>query len=294
VRVIDEDPGVPLDLNAEPRLRAVLAEVAEKIATPPVDAVYLTPGVEVAVLERGGLRARFGRRTRRCLVLGVGVLDGMPLRAFKAILGHEYGHLRNEDTAGGAFAAAVERSLITMLMRIARSGAGTWYNPAWWFLRGYLRVFSRLTRGACRLQEILADRWATTAYGAAAFERGLRHVVARSVAFDAQAQTVLKQVIGEKLPLANLYSWNVPSDGSLDAKIEQALEREPSAHDSHPPPTQRIAWVRALGASGTPASPDDDDPAWTLLSDREALERKMTDEIRQNVEERHQVRIAAA
>ena len=51
---------------------------------------------------------------KRALVLGAGVLDGMKLRAFKGILAHEYGHFHNEDTAGGGFALAVRRSVLTM------------------------------------------------------------------------------------------------------------------------------------------------------------------------------------
>lgn len=176
VKVEDSDPGVRLDLEKEPKLRALLDDVAKQIGTRAVDNVYLTPGTEVAVTERGK-----GKTKERCLILGVAVLEGLALRPFKAVLGHEYGHFTNRDTAGGAYALAVRNSLDATAYALAANGAAAWYNPAWLFVNGFHRVFTRISQGASRLQEVLADRWAVFAYGAEAFERGLRHVVERSV-----------------------------------------------------------------------------------------------------------------
>jgi len=184
VRRVDEDPGERLDLDRHPRVRSVLDEVAQRVGTRPVDNVYMTPGAQVAVMERGrSLLARARGRAERCLILGAAALDGMRLGPLKAILAHEYGHFSNRDTAGGGFALAVRRSLLTMGQGIARSGAARWYNPAWLFVNGFYRVFLRISQGASRLQEVLADRWAALAFGSRAFEEGLRHIVARSVRF---------------------------------------------------------------------------------------------------------------
>src|SRR4029079_12221765 len=131
-------------------------------------------------------------------------LEGMRLGPLKAVLAHEYGHLTNRDTAGGGFALAGRRSLHTMAQSLASSGAAAWYNPAWLFLNGFYRVFLRISQGASRLQEVLADRWAVFAYGADAFEAGLRHVIERSVRFDAHVGATINEVVKQKLPLANL------------------------------------------------------------------------------------------
>src|SRR6185295_2261026 len=124
-----------LDLGREPAVRELLDEVAAKVGTRAVDAVYLTPGTAVAVFERGGMLKQLRGKSERCLVLGLGVLDGMALAEFKAILAHEYGHFSNRDTAGGGLALSVRRSLLTMAQGLAEGGAATWYNPAWWFFR---------------------------------------------------------------------------------------------------------------------------------------------------------------
>ncbi|WP_394847080.1 M48 family metallopeptidase [Pendulispora brunnea] len=279
-----KDPGEPLDLAAEPKLRALLREVADKVGTRMVDRVYLTTGTQLAVTERGGGWLQVRGKTERCLLVGAAVLEGMPIRAFKAILAHEYGHFKNEDTAGGGFALAMQRSLITMALSLARGGAANAMSPAWWFVRGFHLVFLRISHGASRLQEILADRWAALAYGSASFERGLRHVIERSVRFDAHANAALKEVLEKQVPLANFYAYApeaAASETELADALDKALGRPASPYDSHPPPHQRIAWVNALAASGDPAQPDEEEgDAWTLFSDRTGIEERMTGVIR--------------
>jgi Zn-dependent protease with chaperone function/Flp pilus assembly protein TadD len=293
VKRLADDPGVRLDLAQEPALRDALAEVAGVVGTREVDAVYLLPGTEIAVAERR-VPGRQGKERR--LILGVGVLEGMKKGWLKSILAHEHGHFRNEDTAGGDVALAVRRSLVVMTIRLARSGAAAWYNPAWLFVRMYYAAFLRISQGASRLQEVLADRWAALAYGSAAFEAGLRHVIARDALFEKRAQHVLADVIDRKQPLANLYQHEPakpfdPRDAEGDAAF--AMDRPPAPYDSHPAPRQRLAWVAALDAPAR-ANPDDDEPAWSLFRDRAEIERRMTDHVRDAVAKNHGVRIAAA
>src|SRR6185503_9969406 len=170
----------------------------------------------------------------------------------KAILGHEYGHYSNRDTAGGAFALSVRNSLAATAHGLASGGAASWYNPAWLFVNGFNRVFLRISEGASRLQEVLADRWAVFAYGADAFEAGLRHVVERGVRFDAHVGLTLKEVVDGKVPLANLYTYapkEKPED--LSNAIEEALNRKSSPYDSHPTPAERFALIHTLPQHGS-------------------------------------------
>jgi Zn-dependent protease with chaperone function len=295
-RARDEDPGLKVAEGEHPRLRRVLDEVAAKIGTRAVTNVYLTPGTDLAVMERGGVFKQVRGHTERCLILGIGAIEGMAMRPFRAILAHEYGHFSNEDTAGGGFALAVRRSLVTTAVNLAQSGAAAWYNPAWLFVNGFYRVFLRISHGASRLQEVLADRWAAFAYGSRAFAEGLRHVIDRSIRFDAHANSVLKEVIEEKRPLPNLYAYRPAAalieESKIAESVEEAIHREPSPLDSHPRPADRIAWVEALGTTGAPPAADDADAVWTLFDDREAVERRLTDEVRQNVGAAHGVEIA--
>ncbi len=290
----DEDPGLRLAPGEEPRLQGLLGEVAGKIGTRPVDSIYLTPGTDLAVMERGGLLRQLRGDSERCLILGVAVLEGMKMGPFRAILAHEYGHFSNRDTAGGGFALAVRRSLSTMAEHLAQHGAAAWYNPAWLFVIGFQRVFLRVSQGASRLQEILADRWATFAYGAASFERGLRHVVERSIRFNAHAEAALGEVIEAKRPLPNLYAYRPskePDPNELGKGIEEAIHRDPSPYDSHPSPVHRIQWTRALAAPGATTSADDEAEVWSLFGDRTAVETRLTQEVKENLRARRGIAI---
>jgi Zn-dependent protease with chaperone function len=291
------EPGDKLDLAEHPKLRAVLEEVAGRIGTRPVDNVYMTPTTEVGVFERGGLLRQLTGRTERCLVLGAGVLDGFPIGAFKAVLAHEYGHFHNEDTAGGGFALAVRRSVFAMALSLAKGGAAGWYNPAWLFVSGFHKIFLRISQGASRLQEVLADRWAAFAYGAEAFTKGLTHVIERSIRFDLHTQVALVEVIEQKRALANLYRYRVrgktPAEKEIEKAIEEAIHAEPSPYDSHPSPVDRFAWVDALPKRAIESSPDDTLEVWALFGDRAKLEKQMTRKIREAVAMNHGVVIPA-
>jgi Zn-dependent protease with chaperone function len=294
IRARDEDPGDRLEAGKHPRLRRVLDEVAGQIGTRPVDNVYMTPGTDLAVTERGGMVEQVRGTSERCLILGAGVLDGMKMGPFRAILAHEYGHFSNRDTAGGGFALAVRRSLLTMAQALAEGGAATWYNPAWLFLYGFHLIFLRVSQGASRLQEIMADRWAAFAYGARAFEQGLRHVVERSIRFQAHANATLQEVVNGKTALANLYSYEPakpPTESEVAEAVNKAIHARPSPYDSHPSPVARFALVSALRTGGARRSADDEQDAWCLFDDPVAVQRWMTDRIRANVERNHGVAI---
>lgn len=278
-----EDPGARLDLDANPGLRATLDDVAATIGTRPVDAVFLTPGTEFAVFERGGMWRRLFGTPERCMILGVANLDGFRLAPFKSVLAHEYGHFSNRDTAGGGFALGVRRSVVTMAESLASAGVATSWNPAWLFVRAFHSTFLRVSQGASRLQEILADRAAAVAYGGPAFEEGFRHVIRRGVTFNAQANGLIGSLRGTNTRVTNLYAQStaVPiADDQVERAVEEIIEREPSPFDSHPRPADRIAWAHRISASPAPA---DERTAWDLFTDRVATELAMTDVIREDV-----------
>lgn len=281
----DAPPGEPLDLDEAPLLRQTLDEVAAKVGTRPVDEVYLEVGADIAVFERGGLLAKLRGQGQRCLLLGVAVLEGMDMQAFKAILAHEYGHFSNEDTAGGNFALAVRRSIVHSAQGLAELGAAAWYNPAWLFLNGFHKLFLRISQGASRLQEVLADRWAARSYGASSFERGLRHAIAVDLQFERHANAALQEVFESKGLLPNIYRYTTAEPAitasELEAKVEEAVDAEPSPYASHPRPADRFRWARAIA----PRDPDEgsSEPAWTLFPDRASIEVRLTDELRSRV-----------
>jgi len=282
IRRGDADPGVRLDLPTAPKLRILLDEVAEQIGTRPIDTVFLTPTGDLAVFERRG---------ERCLILGVGLLDGFSLRGFRAVLAHEYGHFANRDTAGGTQALAVRHSLEQMLATLRdpeqpSESLMDYLNPTWLFLSGFRAVFLRVSQGASRLQEYLADQWAAVAYGPDAFEEGFRHVVRSGLRSDLSFHATLEESLRLGRPIDNLFRARPAALEAVDfdVVVQEELARPAGPYDSHPSPLERFAWVRAVaeerGVGSPPLSLDD---AWSLFPNRDAIERSVTEQVCANL-----------
>jgi Zn-dependent protease with chaperone function len=281
----DAEPGRLLAREEAPGLWSVVEEVAERLDTRPVDAIYATPAPEIAVMERGGLWRKLHGAGQRCLILGLGALPGMTQGQFKAVLAHEYGHFSNRDTAGGYLARQVRASVNQLAFRLAMNGQARWYNPAWLFVNGFNRLFLRITLGASRLQEILADRYAAVAYGATNFGSGLRHIVRQSLLFDMQVNSEIQTAGTQGRDLQNIYALPVPQTDDqleqLEASTLQAMDRPTSPYSSHPAPQERIALLEHIDAVGD--LEEDQELVWDLLNDPEGLQAEMTKVVQRNV-----------
>jgi Zn-dependent protease with chaperone function len=104
VRIKQDDPGRTVKVDEMPELWQMVRGVAEHLGTRPVDATFLTPGVEIAVTEHGSVINKLRDKGQRILILGLGALAGLTQGELQGILAHEYGHFNNRDTAGGNFA----------------------------------------------------------------------------------------------------------------------------------------------------------------------------------------------
>jgi len=276
----DEDPGLRIDLEDHEALRKVLDDVAKAVGTRTVDEVYLVPGSTLSMTESGGFWKQARGRGARELVLGIGALDGLALGQLKALIAHECCHFRHEGTAGGDLALSVRRSLDLAEAHMEENGISSSFNPAWWLVASFRAAFLRMSQGAVRLQEILADLSAARAYGSAELVAGLAHVSRRAVTFEARAVAVFAQVKERKGPLQNLYTYELAEpldEDALEAEVEKAWSPLPAPFESHPRPNERATWLTAMKAKGAKTvTPDDAGPAWSVFGDREAIEEAMT------------------
>lgn len=274
----DEAPGRPLPREQAPGLWSVSEEVAKRLRTEPIQAVYVTPGTSIGVMERGGTLEKMRGGGERSLVLGLGALPGMTQGQFRAILAHEYGHFSNRDTAGGTLALRVKLAMQQLAHRLAMAGQARIYNPAWLFVNGFYRIFQRITLGASRLQEILADRFAALAYSSQGLASGLTHVVRQSLSFNMQVSQEVGQARETQRPLSNLY--NLPpiesgeKRGAFEDELKKLMERPTSTYDSHPAPKDRLQLLAQIQSRNPQFG--DADPAWDLLPDPEQLQTEMT------------------
>jgi hypothetical protein len=281
----EEDPGRPLREEEAPGLWALAREVAAAVGTRPVDEIRVTPGTDLAVYERGDSADKRQDKATRILILGVGVLNGFTLNAFRAVLAHEYGHFSHRDTAGGEVALRVMRDMLTFGYAMAEAGQAVWYNLAFQFLRAYHFIFRRLSHGATRLQEMLADRVAVYLYGARAFEEGLTHVIYRGAEFQHLAVREINAAARARRALQNLYELPEAKGGEAERDVETAfrlsLERKTSEDDTHPSPSERFRLAQRVKSKGEPPA---DGTVWELFADRESLTREMSDLVARNVQ----------
>jgi Zn-dependent protease with chaperone function len=276
VRVNAGEPGRSLRPEEAPGLWRLTREVAEKLGTRPLDEIRVAPGTEMAVYERGSYRDRRRDVGRRTLVMGLGLLADFDQNPFRAVLAHEYGHLSHRDTAGGDVALRVNQDMIKFAYAMAHAGQAVWWNIGFQFLRLYHFLFRRISHGATRLQEVLADRSAARLYGAQPFEEGLRHVVRRQIEFNHFARKEIEEALKSGRALQNVYALEMQSEKTLDEAIDHAINRQTSEDDTHPSPVDRFRLVSRVICQNAPAPSG---PMWDLFADREAITKEMSSQI---------------
>jgi Zn-dependent protease with chaperone function len=278
IKVKPEDPGRTLTREEAPALWKLTEEVAADLGTRPVQEIRITPLTELAVYERGTRKEKAQDKATRVLILGIGALNGFRAHAFRAVLAHEYGHFAHRDTAGGDVAFRVNNDMINFATAMARSGYAVWWNIGFLFVRIYHFLFRRISHGASRLQEVLADRMAALKYGADAFEEGLRHVIRRSVEFPVGANMEIAAATSGSRSLSNLYDVSVEIEPSA---IDEEISRPTSEDDTHPSAADRFRLVRQVqGPSGT----SDASMVWDLFQSRDTVTKEFTDLIDQSID----------
>jgi Zn-dependent protease with chaperone function len=287
VRTQDREPGGHrLEESEAPYFWQLVREVARRIETRPVDAIYITTDTSISVLERGGMLQKMRGNGKRCLVVGLGVLEGMDQGQLRAILAHEYGHFVNRDTAGGGLANQVELSMLQMAKGLAGRGVAGWFNPAWLFVTNYHRVYLRIILGASRLQEILADRYAALCYGAENLKEGLTHVIRQDLAFDMQVNLEVNQAKTEHRGLQNLYQLPpLPAQDQIEVKFQEIMRRVTGPYESHPAPAERFSYIKGIATNAM--FEEDHRPAGDLIPDLTRLQQEMTARIEKNLRSRH-------
>jgi Zn-dependent protease with chaperone function len=277
IRFTPSDPGRVLKQEEAPGLWQLMKEEANQMETRPVDEIRITTGTDLAVYERGTYRQRMRDKAHRILILGAGILDGFRRGSFKAVLAHEYGHFSHRDTAGGDAAMRVQRDIALFAVAMVQQGLSVWWNLAYWFLRIYDYLFRRISYGATRFQEVLADIVAVRHYGASAFEEGLQQVIRRDLEFEAVADKIDAGLLPCTLNhVRNLYETYQAEDERKEKELAHLLESrlsEKSSEDStHPSPSERFDLARRIRSG---SMTQDDLMVWDLFADSTGIKTEM-------------------
>jgi Zn-dependent protease with chaperone function len=284
VRRKDVQPGRLISRTDAPELWTLVEQVARKLETRPVDSIYVTPYASIAVNEKGSILKKLRRGGQRNLLIGMAVLPGLSQGQFASILAHEYGHFYNRDTAGGDLSYQVYETLNQMAIGLARGRARQAYNPVWWFVVTYHKIFLRVSQGASRLQEILADRFAAMAYGRTNFSEGLKNIIKQTIAFQLHANLEVSRSFELNQPISNIYTLPIQErlQGELEKRFDSAINQKTSPYDSHPSPMERIALIERMRI---PYAIDQENtaPVLDLFPNVEALQSELTGQLIKNV-----------
>lgn len=216
-------------------------------------------------------------KAERVLLVGVGVLNGFNQNAFRAVLAHEYGHFIHRDTAGGDMAMRVNSDMMKFARGMILSGQNTFWNLGFHFLRIFHRIFTRISHGAGRLQEALADRRSAFHFGAGAFEEGLSHVVRRGIEFEHLVDKEINSAVESSRPLLNIYELSGTDESghasTIEEEFQKTINRKTADTDTHPSPIERFRLARKVVSKEVTAATG---MVWDLFADRENLTREMS------------------
>ncbi|MDQ3935946.1 MAG: M48 family metallopeptidase [Actinomycetota bacterium] len=268
-----EEPGPRLARDQQPDLHAVVQEVADATGQEPPADVYLTPEVNAAVLDTGGL---FGAGGRRVMIIGLPLLDVLTVGQLRAVLAHEFGHYYGGDTRLGPwfFRAydAIARTVTNLEQR-----ESIWQKPFEWYGMFFLRRSAAIKRE----QEFKADELAAGAAGRSAAIECLNAVHSAGPAFDGYWESEVAPVLGSgaRAPLLGGFrafrsSENVKRviEDGLRADLEQP---ETDPYDTHPSLRERVGALERLPDDGREPNPGDERPAIALLRDPDRAEQDL-------------------
>ncbi|MFO0724063.1 MAG: M48 family metalloprotease [Myxococcota bacterium] len=267
-----EPPGPEITKRDQPRLFALIEEIASKMQQVMPTRVYLMPDVNAFVTQRGGFLGIGGHRV---MGMGLGLLAADNVSQLRATIAHEFGHFAGGDTKLGGLIYATRSAMLRTMANLQ----GSWLRaPFEWFWAAYMR----LTQAISRQQELLADEWSVKLAGKTAHISGLRAEAMHGAGFQVFFGQEVRPLLGQGVGPENVFDgYRRFAKSSAWGKIEGVLAKMTQEHqadpfDSHPALEERIAYAEKLGL---PDRPMDETPAFTLLDDPAKIEVAVSGEM---------------
>lgn len=267
-------PGPELTAEQEPRLFALIREIADATGQRMPRAVYLVPEVNAWVTQRGGV---IGIGSRRVMGIGLPLLVILRVSELRAVLAHEFGHFYSGDTGLGRLVYQTRTTLMRTVVTLVEHESILQLPFIW-----YARLFLWISHAVSRQQEYAADRLAARSVGAKPLIDGLTTVHGGAVAFSSYWSDDVVPVLqaGWRPPLAEGFGRFVAGPlGSrlLDMAMDAArASGRQDPYDTHPPLPDRIRALEALQDGGRI---DGDLAALALVHDLSRLERRLIEHL---------------
>ncbi|WTO35410.1 M48 family metalloprotease [Streptomyces achromogenes] len=299
----EDPPGLPVTDADEPRLWALVRELAAAAGTRAPDRILLTGEVNASVSEEPRLLGLLPGPRR--LTLGVPLLIGLTEAQLRSVLAHEYGHFTGGDTrlsalvvrgrvqigrvigqfhakADGKVAADRARQERASAKRVAKgrkakeidtTGVGATYRTMARIYTAYGKLYLRASLSTARGQEYAADLTAARIAGRDATASALREIPALSASHDFYLDSYATLGLQARLlpprgeffgGFGRLLAAREPEPAKPRAELP---EMPVGPYDSHPPIADRVRRIEALPADGR--ADEARGAALTLLTDPE-------------------------
>ncbi|WP_295488442.1 M48 family metallopeptidase [uncultured Pseudomonas sp.] len=254
--------GRTLSLQQAPAVWAWVRSLAEQVGAPTPD--HLVVGLDQSffvtsvpvVLQPSG-QALHGRT----LYLPLTALCALSQAETAAIIGHELGHFRSQDTERSSALAAQFGLMCAHYASLTEDdGPPPWLErPALWMAGQFLEQFERAVQHWSRVQELAADRVGAQVAGTQVFGQALLRIIA----LDEALPQVLAARGGDNL----LQAWQGHLREHPLVLDEQVLQHA-LAHpfDSHPPTALRLRELKVKADAELLATatrvPSEEDRRW--------------------------------
>ncbi|HSX69278.1 M48 family metallopeptidase [Nocardioides sp.] len=255
-----EPPGMLLTETAQPALWSEVRAIADFAGTRAPDEIRLVPEVNAAVSEEAKWLGLISG-TRR-MYLGVPLLLGLSRDQLRSVLAHELGHYSGKHTALGAITYRGQEAIARVLTGLGDSWTAKLFSL-------YARLYYAVSHTVSRRQELEADRLSAALVGSDIAAGALRELrpIDSAWGFYLDAYADLGSAVGHRP--TDLYEGFAaflasPTRQEQLAEVRaDASEGPRSVFDSHPPTSER---VRQLQAIGQPSAADTSGPAISLMA----------------------------
>ncbi len=285
------EPGCLFELQQEPKLEAYIKEICTEMNVKPPDSV-LFHAMDDFFVTSGKLETFNGRTKGRVLSISYPLLGVISKKELRAILVHEFAHLKGWDTiyttsvlpvyigTGEALDKMVETfdNQLAASRGLYRLGTLASYVPMLipkLALRFYLLIFRLIDMKVHRMRELRADAFACALCGTGTVRRALERVYQYGPAFHAFQNSFVLGGIDAGKANANFYGYFRESADDVVEQLGEALEEsnkgKGSLLDSHPILDKRLASLPEFPDSGS-----EDSKAMELIEATEQYDRFLT------------------
>jgi Zn-dependent protease with chaperone function len=247
----DLPAGLPLDPRKTPNLHTLIREYQNRFHTPPVDRIFLDFDFNAAVLTLP--RSLLPGRDRTVLILGIPLMASLTPEEFRAVLAHEFGHIRRDH---GRFAYRLyrNRQRWDLLYRTYGELSDWSLWPIRRFLDYYVPRLDSYAFAMLRRQEYEADQSAAETMGAECVASALIRTALCSEELDRNYwRSFAARAAEEPQPppdpfrgLRDFLKTRRVSSDDVAGKIDRLLRNAGGYDDTHPSLKDRLD---ALGAS---------------------------------------------